>query len=182
MVKLQEPPARNSNEWVVFEKPFGPHQRSRCRASVKARNTAGLPAAINRDTVISLSRAVWSSGIRVLLVFQLLGVPLQALETLLPELSKPTCPLVNRSQCGGIEAVDPLLAAGSGVDQPDLLQHPEVLGDRGLSDSQDVGDVVGRHLAGLQQREDATPLRLGDGSEGVGGRSSRRHLSNHIPI
>jgi len=51
-------------------------------------------------------------------------------------------------------------------DQPGLLQHLQVLGDRRLAHGERRGQLADRGLAGGQPRQDGAPGRVGQGGEG----------------
>ena len=52
-MKRQRPPGLTSISWIVFVKPFGPHQCTRCFGSVHALNTSSLGALMMREMTIS---------------------------------------------------------------------------------------------------------------------------------
>src|SRR5690348_16582155 len=135
MTKSHSPPARNSKDRVVVVNPSGPHHRDRCRTSVNASNTSSRGAPMSRESTISRSAVVWAASppllvlvIRSFLLFQISHVVVKPVESLMPEFLEAAHPLVDRPQPVGVQAVQPLFPGPADPHQPDLAEHPQVLG------------------------------------------------------
>src|SRR6476469_6440838 len=111
-------------------------------------------------------------------LLEVLRVLVQPVEALVPEPLEPAGPLVNRSQSAGVEAVQPLLAGLAIPHQPDLAEHPQVLGGPRLGDPQLLGQLGHRQLAPTKQHQDLPALRLGHRVEDV--RRRRCTCHGHI--
>ncbi len=70
-------------------------------------------------------------------------------------------PDIDLAQRLGPDPIDAALGVDTGLDQPRLAQHLEVLGDGGLAERQSLDQVADRPLAFCQHVEDAPPTRLG---------------------
>jgi pimeloyl-ACP methyl ester carboxylesterase len=108
-------------------------------------------------------------------LLEVLHVGVQTVEALVPEPLEPAGPLVDRSQPAGVEAVQALLARLAVPHQPDLPEHPQVLGRARLGHPQLLGQLGHRPLTRPQQHQDLPALRLGDRVEDV----RRRRCSCH---
>ena len=113
-----------------------------------------------------------------LCLLEVLHVRVQPVEALVPEPLEPACPLVDRSQPAGVKAVQALLACLAVPHQPDLPEHPQVLGRPRLGHPQLLGHLGHRPLTRPQQDQDRPALRLGDRVEDV----RRRRCSCHGAI
>src|SRR6478735_8418397 len=91
---------------------------------------------------------------------------------------EPAGPLVDRPQPAGVEAVQPLLAGLAIPHQPDLAEHPQVLGRPRLGDPQLLSQLGHRQLAPTKQHQDLPALRLGHRVEDV--RRRRCTCHGHI--
>src|SRR5690349_13287930 len=107
MVWRHWPPTRKSKAWVVVRKPFGPHQRSRLSAWLKASNTSSRRASKTRVTTSSL----FASRMSLLLFLQLGEIDVQAFEALLPEAAVALHPLVGLLEARRLQAAGTLLGA-----------------------------------------------------------------------
>src|SRR4051812_31972776 len=103
-------------------------------------------------------------------------------------LSRPGRPLVarqqleQRDQClleyGFVAAVDQRGPLALAHDEPGVLEHVEVAGQRRARQREAVGDLAGRQVALAQQAQDLAPGRIAQGFEDfVGG-----HISTTIEI
>ena len=172
--------------------PSGPHHRDRCRTS-RERLEHQLPWGADdpgdhdlavRGRVLGLAAATGRRHRWFLLpcLFQVLHVLVQPVEALAPEPLEAAQPLVDRPQPAGVQAVQPLLARPADPHQPDLPEHPQVLGRLRLAHPQVPRQLGHRPLAAPQQHQDLPPLRLGDRVERVRGRRRSCHGSHHMPI
>src|ERR1017187_3183298 len=89
MTRRQVPPALTSISWIVLVKPFGPHHCARCAGSVHALHTSSRGAAKARVETISRSdESAAGSFLEAMFFFlflKFLEIPVQAVESLLPE-------------------------------------------------------------------------------------------------
>ena len=108
-------------------------------------------------------------------LLEVLHVLVQPVEALVPEALEPAAPLVDRSQPAGVEAVQALLARLAVPHQPDLPEHPQVLGRPRLGHPQLLGQLGHRPLTRPQQHQDLPTLRLGDRVEDVRRRCGPGH-------
>ena len=108
-------------------------------------------------------------------LLQLLHVLVQPVEAPAPEPLEAAHPLVDRPQPAGVQAVQPLLARPADPHEPDLPEHPQVLGRLRLGHPQVPRQLGHRPLAAPQQHQDLPPLRLGDRVERVRGRRRSCH-------
>lgn len=67
-------------------------------------------------------------------------------------------------------------------DESDAVKNAEVLGDRGLGETEALDDVSDGALVLDEKVENRAPSWFSDGVEGVGGGGSSRHRLKHIPI
>lgn len=74
-------------------------------------------------------------------------------------------PLVELGERLRAEPIEAALAVGASIDQSGLLQHPQVLGDRWLTQLQTLDQVADRLLAVAEQIEDIDPMGLAEGLE-----------------
>src|SRR5713226_7371601 len=94
---------------------------------------------------------------------------------MLPEALEFACPLMQRADGFGVEAIHHLTAFAADGDQADVAEDAEMLGNGGLFEvhaGDDFGD--GAFLEG-EEAEDVAAARLGDGVKGVGGCGGSRH-------
>ena len=99
----------------------------------------------------------------------------EAVEALVPVRFEGLHPVVHRLQTGAVHAVEAAAADGPAADEVDRPQHPEVLRHLWLGEPEAIHDVAHGRLAPGEGDEDVAPARLGDGVEGVGGRSGSGH-------
>src|SRR6185295_8983972 len=92
-----------------------------------------------------------------------LGLILQRGQPLRPHLLDEGSNLVDAL---GPEAVDPLGAVAAFGHEAGLLQHGQVLADRGARDLEMRGDLAGGHLALSDEAQDLTAAWFGDRLEG----------------
>ena len=120
---------------VVIVKPRGPHHWATCSGSVQASQTASTGASYTR-MMSDLVRFIFCGHSVLLLSLFFFAVTVfryasEAIEALFPELPVLLHPVGDALERFGIElARAPLRLARLG-DQPGLLQHLQVLGDRG---------------------------------------------------
>src|SRR6266849_1775798 len=94
---------------------------------------------------------------------------------MLPVALEFACPLMQRADGFGVEAIHHLTALATDGDQADVAENAEVLGNGGLFEvhaGDDFGD--GAFLQG-EEAENVAAAGLGDGVEGVGRGGGERH-------
>ena len=91
-------------------------------------------------------------------------------------------PVLDRSECGTVQPVQPAASLGAAPDEIDGSQHLEVLRHLRLTEVQLVDELTDRDLAADQHVEDVATRLLGDGVEHVGGGGGAGHVDHHIPI
>src|SRR6266849_6467388 len=94
---------------------------------------------------------------------------------MLPVALEFACPLMQRADGFGVEAIHHLTALATDGDQADVAENAEVLGNGGLFEvhaGDDFGD--GAFLEG-KEAQDVAAARLGDGVESVGSGGGARH-------
>src|SRR5712671_1549908 len=116
-------------------KPCGPHQRAARSGSVHARNTSRRGASKMRVMTSSRSRTSASMlvlvSIFLLLSLQFVQVILQAIEALFPEMAIMLEPVGGILQRTGFEPAGPPLRLAATRNKARVLEHLEMLGDRG---------------------------------------------------
>jgi hypothetical protein len=100
--------------------------------------------------------------------FRALGPLLDALQLMAPVALEGAGPLVEGTNRMGVGPVHAMTAVAADVDEADLAQDAEMLGDRGLIEADGGNDLTHLVLAHGKKREDLPPAGLGDGVEGVG--------------
>src|SRR5262245_37180354 len=116
--------------------------------------------------------------IRLLPGLDLLEVIGQAVEALRPEALERLDPVVDGLEPIGVELVQPPPARAAHADQPDLPQHPQVLGGLRLPEAECPGDVIDRPLAAGEQVEDLAAPGFGHRVEDVRSRRRACHAAN----
>src|SRR4051794_18393632 len=101
----------------------------------------------------------------------------EVVEACAPQRAVRREPLVDRAQWFGADAVDAALPVDARVDQAGLAQDAEVLRYCGLTDGQRLDELADGLLAGEQQVEDPTPVRLGHDFEELQCSHSQRYYS-----
>ena len=86
-----------------------------------------------------------------------------------PQLLKRAGPLVQRPDGMGVRAIQHALAVSSSADEPDVAEHAQVLGYRGLWTVELFDEIADRPFLECEQRQNLTPPRLSHGIENVGG-------------
>ena len=71
----------------------------------------------------------------------------EPIEPLVPELFELTRPVVDRTECGTVDAVQPVASGRPTPDEPDVAQHLQVLGDLRLREAEPVDQFTDRRLA-----------------------------------
>src|SRR4051812_44894502 len=99
-----------------------------------------------------------------------------------PEALECARPFVQGTDRGDIRAIEHLPPVAARVDQPDIAQYLEVLGDGRLPQFERIDDLAYGALVGCQEHEDVAPPRFSDRVERISRRGGPRHESNHIPI
>src|SRR5438874_6883831 len=131
MMKRHTPPGRTSISWIVFRKPFGPHQWATCLGSVHIRQTSSRGASKTRVATISFCAAFATAMFLLLLffLFELAQVLVQAVEARFPEFAVVPDPVGDLLERRRLEvAGSPLRVAAAG-DQSGALEHLQMLGD-----------------------------------------------------
>src|SRR5690242_18485549 len=101
-------------------------------------------------------------GRHLLHFFQVL---LQRIDVPRPEAPEGNEPSVELHQRLGPQPIEALLRFDTRFDEPGLAQHPQVLGDRGLRQSQLLLDLAHRALGGEEQAQDGPAIGLRDDGE-----------------
>ena len=91
-------------------------------------------------------------------------------------------PVLDRSERGTVQPVQPAASLGAAADEIDGAQHLEVLRHLRLTEVQLVDEFTDGDLAADQHVEDVATRLLGDGVEHVGGGGGAGHVGHHIPI
>jgi hypothetical protein len=112
----------------------------------------------------------------------LFGAMLDAAELVLPEPFKCASPFMQRLNGLGVGPVEHLAAVPTDMDQADVPQDPEMLGDGRLLQLQEGHDGADRTLLQGKIAEYLATPRLCNGVEGVGSGSGAGHEENYIPI
>src|SRR3954447_1931579 len=170
MMKRQAPPGRTSISWIVFVKPFGPHQWMTCCGSVHIRHTSSRGASKTRVAAISFSAAFATAMLFLLFLlflFQLAQVFVQAVETLFPEFSVVLDPVGDLFERRRLEVAGAPLRVAAAGDEAGALEHLQMLGDGGKTHVERLGELRHRRLAGRETGQDGPPGRVGEGREGV---------------
>jgi hypothetical protein len=105
---------------------------------------------------------VTSVDLRSFLVFHVLKVSFEAVESLIPELPVRLDPGVDLAEAFRPQPVHAPLRVDADVDEARIAEHAEVLRDRGLAHRQLVDELADRPLAISQQVEDAAAIRFGE--------------------
>src|SRR5271166_5421734 len=168
------------SQWIVV-KPCGPHQRAMCSGCVHALNTSRRGASMTRVTTSSRSAVLMFASTALLLALQFLQVALEAVEALFPEdavVLQPVGRTLERARFQPAWAPLCLTAAG---DQAGVLQHLEVLGDRGEAHVERFGQFGDRGLAGGQPCQDRPARRVREGRE-CATEAIRRHAVVNLMV
>src|SRR5256885_7711226 len=113
------PPGLPSIEWMVVEKPFGPHHDAMCAGSVQAWNTISRGASKTRVITISAaSLAALLADILLLLLFEFLQTFVQPVEALLPRPPVMIHPVGNFFQWRRLQPAGPPLRLPAPRNQP----------------------------------------------------------------
>ena len=99
----------------------------------------------------------------------------EALEARLTELAVVLQPAGGVGSGWRLEPAGAALGVAAARDQAGVLQHLEVLGDRGLAHLERLGELLDRGLAQREPREDRPSRRVGKSGEGGVELMSRRH-------
>src|SRR5438445_2464520 len=94
--------------------------------------------------------------------FELVQVLVQPVAALLPEPTVPLGPIRRLLERPGLEPSGPPLALPAPRDQPGALQDLEVLGDRGKSHREGLGQLGDRRVARGQPLQDRPASRVGE--------------------
>src|SRR6266496_2980680 len=135
MRKRKAPPGRASIVQEGIVKPRGPHQHTRRSGSVHALKTSARGASKTRS-MTSVRSAVVAAGLVLAAMsppfpLQLAQVVVQASEALLPETPIVLQPVRGVLEGTRLEPAGPPLRLATARDQTGVLQHLQVLGDRG---------------------------------------------------
>jgi hypothetical protein len=74
-------------------------------------------------------------------------VVFQLIEVLAPQAAVRREPIIELGQWLGADAVEAALRVGTRLDQASVLQHPQVLGDGGLTEAQPIYELAHGSLA-----------------------------------
>jgi hypothetical protein len=83
---------------------------------------------------------------------------------------------VERTDGVGVGAIEHTATVATDVNETDILEDAEVLGDRGLLEAESVHDIRDGTFAESEKGKDVAAARFGDGVESVGGCGSTRHV------
>src|SRR5262245_32333315 len=142
--------------------------------SVSAFHTSATGASKTRSTTTGSSfvaRLLFAfiflllSGFLVL-ALQLLEVPAQLVQALLPEAPVELDPVGDALTRARLQAASAPLRLAAALDQPRALEHLEVLGHRGQADVEGLRDLEHRGFARSEAREDRAPRGVGEGGKG----------------
>src|SRR3954469_12345077 len=166
MVMGHRPPGRG------FSVASEPIQRTIRTGSVKCAKTVSGRAATR--TSCSTTSVVATTGLPLLA----LGGALERLQATGQYVGQEAVQLVEAFRAHAVQAPRP---GAPLVDQPDLLEHAQVLGDGRLGHQEARGDVAGAQLAAGQQAQDLAALGLRDGLEDLHARkcSTRLYKRNY---
>ena len=93
-----------------------------------------------------------------------------------PEALEGFGPLMQRTNSFSVGAIEHAAAVAAHVDQADLAEDAEMLGDGGLFKPERVHDVTDWTLPKSQKGQNLAPPRLGNGVESVGGSGGTWHI------
>lgn len=94
-----------------------------------------------------------------------------------------TGPLVDRADCLSIGAIELVAAVAADMDEVNVAEDAQMLGDRGLIETHGHDEVADGEFAGNQESEDFAAARFGDSVECVGcGRSACHEKKQYILI
>jgi len=106
----------------------------------------------------------------------------EPIEPLVPELFELTRPVVDRTECGTVDAVGPVTSGRPTPDEPDVAQHLQVLGDLRLREAEPVDQFTDGRFAPAECAQDSPPTAVADRIEHISRRRTPRHTAHHIPI
>src|SRR4029077_19067045 len=128
----------------------------------------------SRTRVMTISRSEVSStglflvsAMPLLLFFQLTQVIVQTIEPLLPYHTVMLQPIGYILEGASLQPARPPLRFAPPGDEPCVLQHFQVLGNRGHAHVEWLGQFGDRSLAGDQASQDRSPSGISKGGEGA---------------
>src|SRR6186997_3454682 len=92
------------------------------------------------------------------------GFLFEGVEGVAPEALQVAAQLLEPAR---LDAIDATRALAPRAHQPGLVQHTEVLGDRGTRDVEPGREPADRQRSAAQALEDLAPRRIGQGLDGV---------------
>jgi hypothetical protein len=104
-----------------------------------------------------------------------LGAFLHAGKLMVPITLECARPFVQWLNGVGVGSIKHLSSLPSDIHKTDFEQHPKVLRNRRLGQTQRGDNVIYGALLGDEEGEDVAATRFGDGVEGVGGGGGARH-------
>ena len=122
------------------------------------------------------------SAVRLRPVFHGLGSFLDAKELVIPEPFESDDPIMEGFHLAPIDAVHPLATGLPHLNEADLQEHLQVLGDLRLRPAEALDEPVDGHLPLGEQSQHRPTLRLGDGVEGIERGGGPGHAGEYIPI
>src|SRR5712691_9434646 len=170
------PPGRKSISQLTVSYFLGPHQCDMCSHEVCASNTRSRGASKTRVMTISRSEGVvtvsWLLPLppiaRLLSSsLELLQVLVQPVVALLPEPTVPLGPLRHLFDWPRLEPCGPPLPLPASRDEPRPLKHLQMLGDRGKSHREGLGQLGDGCLARGEPGENRPPRGIGESREGA---------------
>jgi hypothetical protein len=131
---------------------------------------------------VSTAVPLLATTISFLLPSEFLEHDVELFEPVVPQLLVRRDPVVNRLQRAAVQAIHPAPAVLTDLDEPDLAQDAQVLGDLRLGDPEPGDQIVDRPLATGKKVKDLPPAGLGHGVERVRRRRCSCHVEDCIPI
>src|SRR2546425_135550 len=184
MQKWKAPPGRASILQEGIVKPCGPHQRTSRSGSVHALKTRARGASKTRWRAAAgpavLGAGLFLAALSLPLPLRFARVVANAIEALPPK--PPRAPQPAGGVFGGtrLEPAGPPLRLATARDQTGMLQHPEVLGDRGKAHREGLGQLRDRGLARAEASKDRAPGGIGQGREGSVEAIGRRVVNHQV--
>src|SRR5262245_15769509 len=105
---------------------------------------------------------------------------IETVEALFPEPAEVVEPIGDAFQAGGLQPARPELRRACARDDTGLLQHPEVLRDRGLAQIERLAQLGDRRLAERQTGDDRPPRRVRERGQRRSERINRNGISNQL--
>src|SRR5580658_7067797 len=188
------PPTLASISQSGVVKPFGPHHREACDASVQTAKTSSRGAFNTRLMTTSrpgsnsagplLFAWLWFTMFLLFSValLQFVQILVKAIEALFPETAVVLQPIGNVPEGRSLQSAGSPLRLAAARDEARVLQHLEVPRDGGHAHLEWLGEVRYRCFSGNETREDGPPRGIGKGCERCAQFISCHLLLNHLVI